>query len=170
MAIPKFLQVIAGQITEVFAGITASTGATDANKVIVTDVNGKLDSTFLPTGIGADTQTITASEAISAGNLVNVWNNAGVYNIRKADATIAGKEAHGFVKTAIANGSSGLVYFEGNNDAVTGVSPGKLYLSTTAGGFTTTAPSGSGNIVQEIGFGTQATNINFQYSRPIVLA
>ena len=47
-------------------------------------------------GGGADTGTVTTSEALAAGDLVNIWNSSGA-KARKADATTAGKEAHGFV-------------------------------------------------------------------------
>jgi hypothetical protein len=45
-----------------------------------------------------------------------------------------------------------------------------VFLSTTAGLATSTAPSASGNVVQRIGFATSATAINFQSQTPIVKA
>ena len=56
------------------------------------------------------------------------------------------------------------------NTAVTGATPGLVFLATTAGGATSTAPSAAGNIVQRIGFAISATAINFQSNDPIVLA
>jgi hypothetical protein len=170
MAVPKFLQNIAGQITEVVAGITTSAGAGDAGKLPALNSAGQLDQSFMPTGIGADTQSIIASESLTAGDLINIWNNAGVANVRKADATTIGKEANGFVLSSVTALSNALVYFEGNNTAVTGRTPGKQFLSTTAGSTTTVAPSTSGNAVQAVGFATSATNINFQSSPSVVLA
>ena len=149
---------------------TSSAGAGDSGKLPALDGSGKLDNSFMPTGIGADTASITASEALSAGDLVNIWNNASVANVRKADATTSGKEAMGFVLTSVSSGASATVYFEGSNTGKTGMTPGKQYLSTTAGGCTTTAPSGSGNIVQVVGFATSATVINMQANTPYVLA
>jgi len=170
MAIPKFLKTIAGQITEVAVGIQTSTGATDADKVPVLNASGQLDSSFMPSGIGADTASILASENISAGNLVNIWSNVGVANVRKADATVVGKEANGFVLSAFTAATNAQVYFEGNNTSVTGLTPGKQFLATTAGTATSAAPSTSGNIVQIVGFATSATNLNFQSLPSIVLA
>jgi hypothetical protein len=149
---------------------TSSAGAGDSGKLPALDGSGKLDNSFMPTGIGADTASITASEALSAGDLINIWNNASVANVRKADATTSGKEAMGFVLTSVSSGASATVYFEGSNTAKTGMTPGKQYLSTTAGGCTTTAPSGSGNVVQVVGFATSATVINMQANTPYVLA
>lgn len=148
---------------------TSSAGAGDSGKLVALDGAGRIDSTMMPVGIGADTATITASENLAAGDWVNVWNSTGA-KVRKADATVAGKEAHGFVLSAVSSAASATVYFEGTNTAVTGQTPGVIFLGTTAGLGTSTAPSGSGNVVQRIGFATSATTVNFQSQPPIVLA
>ena len=149
-------------------GKTTSAGAGDSGKLVALDGSGRIDSTMMPVGIGADTATITTSEALSAGDFVNVWNSTGA-KVRKADATVSGKEAHGFVLSAYGSSASATVYFEGTNTGVTGQTPGPVFLSTTAGVATSTAPSGSGNVVQRIGFAVSATAINFQSQPPIVL-
>lgn len=147
---------------------TTSAGAGDSGKVVALDGSGRIDSTMMPVGIGADTATITTSEALAAGDFVNIWDNSGA-KCRKADATVVGKEAHGFVLSAAGSGAPASVLFEGSNTGVTGQTPGVVFLSTTAGVATTTAPSGSGNVVQRIGFATSATSINFQSQQPILL-
>lgn len=147
----------------------SSAGAGDTGKLVALDASGRIDTTMMPVGIGADTQTITASEALAAGDFVNIWNSTGA-KVRKADATVAGKEAHGFVLAAVSSAAPATVYFEGTNTAVTGQTPGNVFLATTAGTATTTAPSGTGNVVQRIGFATSATTINFQSQPPIMLA
>lgn len=149
---------------------TTSAGAGDSGKLPALDGSGKLDTSFMPTGIAADTAAIATSESLAAGDLINVWNNTGTANVRKADATSVGKEAHGFVLAVFTHPTTATVYFEGNNSAVAGLTPGKQYLSTTAGLSTATAPSGSGNVVQIIGTATSATNLNFQETQPVVLA
>ena len=165
----KYLANNAGMPTEV-ASVNSSAGAGDANKIVSLDAAGKLDVTMMPTGIGADTATVLASEALAAGDLVNIWNNTGTANVRKADASAVGKEAHGFVLSAVSSAANATVYFEGNNTAVTGRTPGRQYLSTTPGSSTTTAPSAAGNVVQIVGFCSSATQLNFQSGQPIVLA
>lgn len=149
---------------------TTSAGAGDSGKLPALDASGKLDTSFMPTGIGADTASVSASEALAAGDLVNIWNSSGTAKARKADATTAGKEAHGFVLTSVSSGATATVYFEGSNTGVTGLTPGKQYLSTTAGLATSTAPSTAGNVVQVVGYATSATVINFQSTLPVVLA
>ncbi len=148
---------------------TTSAGAGDSGKVVALDGSGRIDNTMLPVGVGADTYSITASEALAAGDLINVWNSSGA-KIRKADATVAGKEAHGFVLASVSNGAVGTVYFEGTNTAVTGLTPGVQFLSTTAGLSTTTAPTASGNVVQRVGFAVSSTALNFHSQPPVVLA
>lgn len=165
----KYLYNNAGTISEK-AAITASAGAGDTGKIPGLDASGRLDNSFMPVGIGADTAVVQASEALSAGDYVNIWNSSGSPRVRKADATTAGKEAHGFVLSAVSSGANATVYFESTNTGVTGQTAGVVYLSTTAGAGTATPPSGSGNVVQRIGFAVSATAMNFQSGTPITLA
>lgn len=165
----KYIKNNAGTLTEE-STVATSAGAGDAGRIPGLDGSGRLDTSFMPTGIGADTSIITASEALAAGDLVNIWNSTGA-KVRKADASTAGKEAHGFVLSAVANAAAATVYFEGSNTQVTGLTAGVQYLSaTTAGQATATAPSGSGQVVQRVGFATAATALNFNAGPPVVLA
>ena len=151
--------------------IINATVTTAANKIVKLDGSGKLDVTVMPTGIGADTASITASEALAAGDLVNIWNNGGTANVRKADASTSGKEAHGFVLSAVSASAAATVYFEGTNTQQTGLTPGVQFLSaTTAGKATATAPTGTGKVVQRVGLAVSATAFNAEFSDPIVLA
>lgn len=146
-----------------------SAGAGDAAKIAQLDGSGRLDTSVMPVGIGADTTTITTSEALAAGDFVNIHNSSGA-KVRKADATAAGKEAHGFVLSSASSGASATVYFEGTNTAVTGQTPGPVFLLTTAGTAGSTPPSSAGNVVQKLGVATSATAINFERGEQIVLA
>lgn len=169
MAAKKFLRLVSGALTEVIATIT-SAGAANSGDIVALDATGRLDTSVMPVGLGADTASIPASEALSAGSWVNVWSNAGTANVRKADATTPGKEAHGFVLAAVTSGANATVYFEGTNTQVTGQTAGPVYLQTTPGTGGATVPSGSGQIVQEIGFAVSATAVNFQSQLPVTLA
>lgn len=152
-------------------GVSVSTGAGSASKTVMLDASGKLDVSMMPTGIAADVGVITASEALAAGDVVNIYNNAGTANCRKADASTSGKEAHGFVLAAVASGAAATVYFESMDTQVTGLTPGVQFLSATTPGKTTnTAPTAAGQIVQRVGYATSATSLNFNAGEPIVLA
>ncbi len=169
MAAKKFLRVVAGVLTEIL-GVQTSAGAGNAGDIPALGDDGLLDITLMPAGVGAQTKTILASEALTAGNWVNVYNNAGTANVRKADATTAGKECNGFVLASISSGASGTVYLSGTNNQVSGKTVGRLFLGTTAGADTATAPSAAGNVVQELGYAVSATEVAFAPKLPITLA
>ncbi len=168
MPAKKFLRLVNGILTEVF-GVQSSAGAANAGDLVALDDTGHISNDMMPVGIGADTATISASETLAAGDWVNVWNNSGA-KVRKADATTAGKEAHGFVLSAVTSGNPATVYFEGTNTQVTGQTPGAVYLQTTAGTGGATIPSASGNVVQQIGVAVSATAVNFERGAPVTLA
>jgi hypothetical protein len=150
---------------------TTSAGASDSGKIPALDGTGRIDASMMPVGVTADTASLVASEALSAGNLVNVWSNAGVANVRKADGSTSGKEAHGYVLTAVAAAGTATVYFQGQNTQCVGLTPGVQYLSgVTAGVPSSTAAVGTGKIVQVIGFAFSSTAMNIQCELPIVLA
>lgn len=158
MAAPRYLNIISGVPTQVVAVETAT-----AESIVSTLPSGLLDVSLMPTGIGPDLCTAVASAAITAGQFVQVYNNAGVLNVRPADASTTGKEANGFCLASISSSASGTVYLSGLNTATTGQTPGtKLFLSdTTPGAASATVPSAAGHQVQQIGYAITATSIQF---------
>lgn len=172
MALPKFLTLAAsGLQTLVTAAISTSAGAADADKIPALDASGRLDQSFMPTGIGADTRSVTTSEAVSAGNLINIWDSTGA-KARKADASTNGKAAIGFVLAGATSGGSALVYFEGTISGLSGLVPGASYFlsATTPGAITNTAPTASGQVVQYVGTALSATELSFEPAEPILIA
>ena len=195
MAAPRFLALLAGRTRQVVAILT-SAGAGDGEKIVATSANGKLDDSIMgaatsgnsivvktqvdgtldpsimPTGIGADVKNMPASEALAAGDAVNIWNDAGTAKARKADATAEGKEANGFVKAAVASAATAAVYFEGRISGLSGLTPGaRMYLSAaTPGAMTATPPAAAGNVVQWLGDAVSATEVDFEKSNPITIA
>lgn len=163
MAAPTFLQLVNGAFKRVAAAVTSA-----ADSIVATDATGKIDASFMPAGFGQNTITANAGEALSANDLVYM-NAAGT--VMKADATTTGKQAIGFVKSAVSNGASATVYTSGNAmTGLTGLTPGaRQFLATTAGTRTATAPSTTGNIVQVIGYAVSATSLLFEPEEPIEL-
>lgn len=53
--------------------VGTSAGAGDSGKLPSLDGSGKLDNSFMPVGIGADTAAIATSETLAAGDFVNIW-------------------------------------------------------------------------------------------------
>ena len=166
MAAKKFIRLVAGVLTEVF-GVQSSAGAGNAGDIVALDDTGKIDPTMMPTGVGADVVMLTATEALSAGNVVNIHSGG----VRKADASTAGKEADGFVLAGVTLGGSATVYKEGSNTQLSGLTLGAdLYLSTTPGAVTATPPTGAGNIVQRVGKAVSTTAADFERGAPVTLA
>lgn len=172
MAAKSFLRLdtLTGLYRQVF-GTQTSVGAAAGDIVSLND-QAQLDRSLFPTGIGADTNDITATEALAAGDFVNVYDSgSGTFACRKADASTVGKEAHGFVLANVNANGTATVYGEGSNNALTSLSPGNSFLSaTTPGKATKTPPTGSGQIVQPLGYAVSATTINVEIDRPTVLA
>jgi hypothetical protein len=169
VAANKYLANSSGQITEVQAS-DSSAGAGDGGKIVALDSTGRIDPTMMPSGIGAPTVALTASEALAAGDFVNIHVSTG-NKVRKADAS-NGRLAHGFVLSSVSNGGSATVYLDGQNTAVTGLTAGtKYFLSgSTAGLPTDTAPTTSGYYVQELGTAYDAAGLNFQPKASVLLA
>lgn len=172
MASNKPLHLENGVPTEVPA-ISSSTGAVDANKLVATGANGRIDESILPPGVGADIKIIEASESLAAGDFVTIHDVSGSARVRKADASdgVAG-QAHGFVRDSVASAANATVYFEGPNDQLSGLTAGVTYVlsHTTPGGVValSEASSTAGHILQVVGYATEETEINAEIGKPIV--
>lgn len=164
----KPLHLISGVITEVTAN-TTSAGAGDAGKLVALDAGGKLDSTLLPPGLGADSKTATAGESLTAGDLVYI-DSAG--EVMKATGASSGHPAIGFVLESVSSEATVTVYFEGTNDELTSLTEGARYYldGTTAGAITATPVTGTGKIHQFVGVAISETELSFEASDHIVLA
>lgn len=190
----KFLKQTSGQITEE-AALTTSAGAGDANaipalngsgvldstivnstttsvgagssgKVVALGASGKIDESMLPTG--PELATAVASEAISAGNLVNIYSNAGVSTMRKADAA-SNRPANGYVLAAVASAATGTYYSDGRITGLSGLTAGTSLWLGAAGATSSTAPTATGSIQQRIGHASSATEIMFNPDPQTVL-
>lgn len=169
MAQDKFISINNdGDLKEELA-IGSSSGSGDANKIVKTGSDGKIDGTLIP---GSETLSLTASENLTAGDWVNVWDDGGTAKMRKADASNGmSHECHGFVLETITSGATGKFYGEGINTQVTGLTIGDNYfLSTTPGAETDTAPTTSGHILQKLGIAVGTTAIKCELSNPVIRA
>lgn len=170
MPAKSFARRVAGVWREVL-GVVTSSGAANAGDIPALDDTGHLDPSVMPVGYGADVKVLTASEALSATNLVSVWSNSGTESVRKADASAEGKPANGFVLDAATSGGTVTVYFGRKITGLTGIVPGQRYfLATTPGGFTATPVTGAGRIDQFIGTGISTTEIAFEPDDYVVKA
>lgn len=121
-------------------------------------------------GVSLDTLTVTAGENVVAGDLINIYSNAGAFYGRKAKASADGYQAFGWTDSAITSGSSITVRFLGKNTHSSGLSPGPVFLSDTAGLATSTVPSGAGHVVQKVGVADSSSSFAFEWHNPVLLA
>jgi hypothetical protein len=158
-----------GELAQKEATVT-SAGAGDAGEIVALDSNGKLDVTVMPTGIGPDVLSVVASEGLNAGSYVNLWNDAGTVKARLADNSNS-RPAHGFVKTSVSSSATATVYFEGANDALSGLTGGSKYFLSTGGNATTTVPTSGGGaqILQVVGVAISTSAINTDIEQAIKL-
>jgi hypothetical protein len=169
----RFL-VRAGGKTKQIQATAASAGAADAGKVAALGSDGRFDESMMPAGIGADTQIIPASEALSAGNFINIWSDSGAAKVRLADNS-NGRPADGYVLDAVASAANATVYpLDGTNSELTGLTPGAEYWLGTSGGVTDTpldeTDSGNANkISQYLGKAKSATELVTTDDSPVIL-
>ena len=167
MAAKKFIRLVSGVLTEVF-GVQSSAGAGNAGDLIALDDTGRISTTMMPVGVGADTVALTASESLAAGAWVNIYSGG----VRNADASGGNaKAADGFVLEAVSSGGSATVYKEGSNTQLSGLTMGAdLFLSATPGVAAATPPSTAGHIVQRIGKAVSTTAVDFERGAVVTLA
>ena len=121
-------------VTRQLLGLAVSAGSADAGKIVALGADGRLDNSLMPVGIGANTISATASEAIGAGKFVNFHAVGGAINVRLADNS-NGRQADGYVKDSVSNAATATVYpLDGVNSALTGLVVGTRYYLGTAGG------------------------------------
>ena len=125
----KFQSLVGGREAMV-EGTVTSTGVAEAGDVVALGADGKLSVTVLPDGVGPLVITAVASEDITAGKFINIWNDVGTEKIRLADST-NDRPAHGFVKDAFLTGATVTAYLRsGINDDLSEMTPGaRQYLT-----------------------------------------
>jgi uncharacterized protein YaiE (UPF0345 family) len=161
MAGQGFLARVAGRTKQIF-GIQTSAGAADAGKIPALDATGKFDISLLPTGIGANSVVVPASEAIGAGKFVNLWSDGGVLSMRLADNS-SGREAWGYVTSAVTLAATGTAFrLNTVNANMTGLTPGSDYWLGIAGGAIAAAldpVTDAGKLDQYLGKAKSATEL-----------
>jgi hypothetical protein len=160
----NLIEMIQAGVRKWVTPIVTSGGAGDAGKPVVLDATGKLDSSVMPNGIGAETQSITTSEDIADGAYVNVYSNTGTITARNANATAAtARPANGFVKAGTTSGSTAIVYALNGalNDHLSTLTTGSVYYLGKSAGAITTDISGytTGDLIQQIGVAWNTTTL-----------
>lgn len=164
----KYIAQVNGQLAEIEATVVSS-GVSSAGEIVGLDSTGRLSDTVMPVGIVPEVKNIISSENLSAGNLVNIFNNSGTANVRRADNS-NGRKVHGFVLASTTSPAAALVYLEGTITGLSALTPGAQEYLGTAGAATETPPTGTGVLSQQIGTAISATEIAFAPQMTITLA
>jgi hypothetical protein len=124
-------------------------------------------STVTPVG-----ELVTTSAAISAGKLVNIYDDGGTPKMRLAIGTSVSRIAVAFVTDNAASGGELVPKYSGNvNPFFTGLTPGRRYfLSTTeAGGISEFGPAAnSGHVWQPVGVAISETELLLDIDEHII--
>lgn len=132
-----------------------------ANQPVMTNANGLIPGNMVDGGV--TNGTAVAAGAIAAGKFINLFSDDGgtTLKMRLADGP-SGKQADGFVLTAVSDTDTGEFRVDGNNDQVSGLLRGTPYYLGTNGVVTTTPDiTTSGAVLQTIGTASTPTNIPF---------
>lgn len=175
MAAKGFLRLVGGKFQQIIATVV-SAGSANGGDLVALDDNGRLSTTVMPTGFGANTVAATATEALAAGDFVNLYPNAGAFSARKADNS-NNRPAHGYVTAAVANAGTATVYpLDGVNANLTGLTVGSDYFLGTAGAVTATpldatlpANQGTNKVSQYLGIARSPTELVTNDSDPVLL-
>lgn len=104
-------------------------------------------------------QYVIATEDITAGMVVNLYNNSGTLAVRKALSDSTGNYVcRGFCRQSVTSGNYAWISLMGANNAISGLTPGFTYwLSDSTAGLVTSTPPGGTSIVQIVGFALSST-------------
>lgn len=125
----------------------------------------------MPSGTGTEQVSAIATEAITSGSVVNLYDNGGTLSARLANAATR-LRAVGFVLETKSSGQSINVLIEGSITGLVSIVIGAPYFlsATSPGNFSTTPPNIAGQISQEVGVGISATILTFEPATPITIA
>ena len=168
----KYQTLSSGEKTLVEATVV-STGVSQAGDIIALGTDGKLDNSVLPAGVGPDVKNLEASEDLSAGEYINIFDVAGTAKVRLADNS-NNRAAHGYVLAAVTAGNQAEVFFEGANTAAASGTAGQRAYLGTAGGVITTAldeilPAYNGKLSQFLGVYQDTNEINTDIADTVTL-
>lgn len=165
----NFLTKTTSGLMQLVGAISSSLGAVDANKIIETNLDGLIDSSLLPPGVGDNVKAgLTAGEALVAGDFVYIETDGQVF---KADNSSIDFAAVGFVLApSAASDVDVTVYFSGVNTFVT-VTPGVDVFLGTNGGIALTPPAFAVNsICQLLGHSVASNELLVEIDQPIEYA
>lgn len=167
--VDKYLSINASGDKQEVAATAASTGVSEAGKIVALDTNGKISDTMMPTGVSAEVKVLPTSENLGALDMVNVYDNSSTSTARKADKS-NGRACNGYVVSAVTSPANANVYTDGIIPGLSGMTPGATQYLDDAGGITETPTTTTGEILQRVGVALSATELLFEPGEPITRA
>lgn len=140
------------------------TGTSRFNNVVITNLTLSVSLGTDDTFTGTVIKDLNAGETITQWDLIRISSDGKLY---QADANAAGEFPAWGIATAAGTADNALtILLQGTvrNDGWSWTVGGLIYLSTTAGGLTQTAPSTTGDAVQVVGVATTATTAYFIFT------
>lgn len=162
----NFLTKSINGVMQLVAAVGSFTG--NANEIIQTNADGFIDVSLLPATVGGNTiSNLTAGVNLTAGDLVAIDASGEVV---LADNTALATAAIGFVVSSYtAADTDVVVYIEGVNDQLTGLTAGSRYYLGTGGAVSATPPTFAlDEVCQYVGNAISATTLSFEAENPIV--
>ena len=111
--------------------------------------------------------TLTAGAAIGAGKAVR-FSGANTV-VEAANSSLSNAKIIGVAESAANNaGDPILITLEGGTaeGVLVGATPNETYYLSSTGGFTTTPPTGSGDVVMQVGYAATATDLFLAFGVP----
>lgn len=161
----KYLTRVAG--AQVLVS-TVSSGGTVAEEgaIVSLGANGLLNPNMIPVNALSTTNIVVeAAEALDAHSYINLFDDAGINKVRKADASQE-RPAHGYVELGVAAGSNATVQLTGMNKSIGLIIGTRYFLSSTTPGAVTAIPTEDvGHIIQFLGVAVpmNATDMGIQF-------
>jgi hypothetical protein len=123
MAVKKYVAINSQGIPQQYPAIDQSLGADSAGQIVAVGADGRIHPSLLPTGFDGATLApsaidVLASEPLSAGDWVNLFNSSGTRKARRALASTQFRTASGFVTDAVTAGDIVTVFLDGINAKV----------------------------------------------------
>jgi hypothetical protein len=152
---------IYGAIRTLAAGLDSYTGALQQDQELW-DVLTPADTLTMA---GMNRLYVPFSEIVTLGQIVTLWDNAGILTAKKAGGNVWAGDARGYCSTdqVLAPGDFGEVILLGLHPYISGATRGALYYlsNVTAGTMTTVKPVTAGNKIQPVGYALSTTELFF---------
>jgi hypothetical protein len=113
---------------------------------------------------GSGFPSLLASETLAAGDFLNIFSGG----VRKASSTDITKQAHGFVTASYSSTNPVVVFYSGLLTGTSGLTAGARYFLSASGTESTTPPTLTGQLSQELGVAISTTALLFEPGPAII--